>query len=125
MASIGHFAQSYITNLYDKEKKKMTWNLGGDCPPHLKFRGGRVPPVPPPPPPLPPPLAIVLIDITKPCSVEEWGPGGGGGLAHILTGIYVPRQSEKMGGSGAARAWKGGALERALEREIGVSGADL
>ena len=22
MASIGHFAQSYITNLYDKQKKK-------------------------------------------------------------------------------------------------------
>ena len=31
MASIGHFAQSYITNLYDKQKKKKnpTWNLGG------------------------------------------------------------------------------------------------
>ena len=30
-----------------KKKKKNTWNLGGDYPPHLKFRGGHVPPVPP------------------------------------------------------------------------------
>ena len=34
MASIGHFAQSYITNLYDKQKKKMPadW-VGGGAPP--------------------------------------------------------------------------------------------
>ena len=30
-----------------KKNKKNTWNLGGDYPPHLKFRGGHVPPVPP------------------------------------------------------------------------------
>ena len=36
MASIGHFAQSYITNLYDKQKKKKNASrLGG---------GGHVPP---------------------------------------------------------------------------------
>ena len=36
MASIGHFAQSYITNLYDKQKKKKLpadWGGGGTCPP--------------------------------------------------------------------------------------------
>ena len=36
MASIGHFAQSYITNLYDKQKKKKLpadWGGGGGCPP--------------------------------------------------------------------------------------------
>ena len=45
MASIGHFAQSYITNLYDKEKKKKkpTWNLGGDCPPTWNLRGDASP----------------------------------------------------------------------------------
>ena len=43
MASIGHFAQSYITNLYDKQQKKIKLpaDWGG---------GGHMPPVPPPPP---------------------------------------------------------------------------
>ena len=34
LASIGHFAQSYITNLYDKQKKKcQPIGGGGTCPP--------------------------------------------------------------------------------------------
>ena len=32
-----------------KKKKKPTWNLGGDYPPHLKFRGGGDTSPPPPP----------------------------------------------------------------------------
>ena len=40
MASIGHFAQSYITNLYDKQKKKKNCQpIGGG--------GERAPPPPP------------------------------------------------------------------------------
>ena len=42
MASIRHFSQSYITNLYDKQKKKkMPADWGG---------GGRAPVRAPPPP---------------------------------------------------------------------------
>ena len=56
MASIGHFAQSYITNLYDKHKKKKNYQpIGG---------GGHVPPVPPPPPvvtPLSPMVTLLSI----------------------------------------------------------------
>ena len=51
MASIGHFAQSYITNLYDKQKNKTKKSQPIGCPP------------PPPPPVVTPLLEVVSVGV--------------------------------------------------------------